>query len=923
MRSIKHLFTILFLIYGAFFLSFSSDALAVPTAESTSITKVDQAIWDAIQREVASRPEVFLFHAYDWELSSVTYSPDQSQAVVWLNPLDPDTGMIIATEPMVVIAELALSGSSSDSSNWQVVFRGDGGWAGKANNVSYMLPQELVIDQDKTLEAPQATLAALGGYKLPWAAGLTKNLTWSAEHTSCGEGYCIYAFDFSDGTMFPLLAAKGGIVFYAKDSCANGVTDCTNMIILKDVSTSPTSFQIYYHLANNTIPAALHNVGAVVSQGQYIGNVDDTGYSSANHLHFMVHTNSYGYWGVSVDITFRDVSINWDSTTQGGRPRTEAGTEILGGDWRTSYTSGNVGTNPPTGGLTLPYDKVTVSTQTIATSGWGTDDISVTRLQLLAYYDDSWHEVGAPQTANPFNYNLDLCSAGIPVGPFDLALRVWDYEGNQSLDPLGSRHLVKTINCSAQTSPVCIPDSEQVALYANRNFSGTCRLLGIGNHDTDQLSPVSTDDVESLILGDDVQIGLFDGSLSEPGRRITLTNTDRDLGDSPLGNDHLSSATVQYRTFTPLVALDETDPHGPSSVGPTAVDSITLAWRSDYSTKFQAKIFSGILDTSDDCGDPSPLIVREPVWSISPTWSIGTLPSGNYTWCVQGRITDKNNTQYYSDWMMKAFEVTDASLSVIATRTLPYFYDVESGTGDWTGSGLWRRIADSWNANNDLWVCNNTDGDYGDPTYGGGELTSPPIQIPTGGATLRFRYRYETESDQVFWDQRWVQISENGGRFKNLVQLSDDGMNTWLTGPAIDLADYAGSIVRIRFHFSIADKYYNGGLEGWLVDDISVTASSLQGCEESSNDTLATASVINLGDDKIAEICPAGDVDYYRFSTDEGDRLIASVDALQLPSPSSLDSHLTFLDLNKYGNSLIDSNNDIQPGVMTDSQLYY
>ncbi len=149
-------------------------------------------------------------------------------------------------------------------------------------------------------------------------------------------------------------------------------------------------------------------------------------------------------------------------------------------------------------------------------------------------------------------------------------------------------------------------------------------------------------------------------------------------------------------------------------------------------------------------------------------------------------------------------------------------------------------------------------------------------------------------------------------------------MNTWLTSPVIDLSDYANSVVRIRFHFSIVDKYYNGGLEGWLVDDITVTTPVPLGCEESvnANNTIVNATAINLGDDISATICPAGDVDYYKFSAGEGDRLIASVDASQLTPASLLDTHLTFLDQSKYGNSPIDSNDDLQPGVMTDSQLY-
>jgi hypothetical protein len=42
-----------------------------------------------------------------------------------------------------------------------------------------------------------------------------------------------------------------------------------------------------------------------------------------------------------VDITFRDVDINWDAGTQGGRPRLASEASWYGGSGRTYYTSAN------------------------------------------------------------------------------------------------------------------------------------------------------------------------------------------------------------------------------------------------------------------------------------------------------------------------------------------------------------------------------------------------------------------------------------------------------------------------------------------------------------------------------------------------------------------------------------------------------
>jgi len=66
-------------------------------------------------------------------------------------------------------------------------------------------------------------------------------------------------------------------------------------------------------------------------------------------VHFMVvakdtlyKTSSGYYFGRSEDITFRDVLINWDIATQGGRPRLAYEATTYGGVGQTWYISGNV-----------------------------------------------------------------------------------------------------------------------------------------------------------------------------------------------------------------------------------------------------------------------------------------------------------------------------------------------------------------------------------------------------------------------------------------------------------------------------------------------------------------------------------------------------------------------------------------------------
>ncbi|MBG0770458.1 MAG: hypothetical protein H0S82_02055, partial [Anaerolineaceae bacterium] len=160
-----------------------------------------------------------------------------------------------------------------------------------------------------------------------------------------------------------------------------------------------------------------------------------------------------GYvWGVALDITFKDVSINWDAATQGGRPRLAYEAETYGGEGQTYYTSGNTPANPPTGALTAPLSKTYQTNPLMTVSGWGQDDIAVTKLEILARYDDGdWITIDE-QTTTPFTAQVDLCNTDIPDGTFDLALRVWDYEGNPS-SILSVREVIKGVECTAGVDP--------------------------------------------------------------------------------------------------------------------------------------------------------------------------------------------------------------------------------------------------------------------------------------------------------------------------------------------------------------------------------------------------------------------------------------------------------------------------------------
>ena len=451
----SHLLTILLLIAAALILPSAGSPPPTPTSP-----EIQADLSKAFFRRLQSAPaaQALTLDLFQPELDTAFTSPDGKTAVLWLALRD-DSGHLLATEPGLALARLSQEG-------WQVLLPGDPGWKETlAALPAGMLPAELSPTPENIPLAPNAAAGPLTGYYLPYAAGTSHWLEGSISHfqsipalgyPSCTIDYCHYAYDFTDAGHFPLLASKDGAVVATRDSCSDGSTGCTNYIVLKN--NSDQAYQIYLHLSNGTIPNGL-TAGVEVQRGQYLGDTDDTGYSTSQHVHFMVTKSIWVggdgyYWGQSVDIRFADVTIN------NGIPRTcyevthfpiyDGAVDCLGSksdplnpanDW---YVSGNVGAYPPSGTLSRPVSGEIVAAGdnplvdvTAATS----DDVGVTAVRLVAKIDNQWVEIG-PMVTQPvqpdlYDWDVDLCAAAPFNGPLEVALRVWDHEGNvaEALDP--------------------------------------------------------------------------------------------------------------------------------------------------------------------------------------------------------------------------------------------------------------------------------------------------------------------------------------------------------------------------------------------------------------------------------------------------------------------------------------------------------
>lgn len=154
-------------------------------------------------------------------------------------------------------------------------------------------------------------------YKLPYAAGSTYQMNAGNEgdnsHHSSPWG--TYAYDFKMNLQDEILAARGGKVISLYEGSNEGgfsnfyetnFATYTNYVVIDH---GDGTSGLYAHLFNDSV---IPSVGDTILQGQSIGLVGSTGYSSGPHLHFSVqktpgkqdYGNTRGYWTESLPSSF-------------------------------------------------------------------------------------------------------------------------------------------------------------------------------------------------------------------------------------------------------------------------------------------------------------------------------------------------------------------------------------------------------------------------------------------------------------------------------------------------------------------------------------------------------------------------------------------------------------------------------------------
>lgn len=167
------------------------------------------------------------------------------------------------------------------------------------------------------------------------------------------------------------------------------------------------------------------------------------------------------------------------------------------------------------------------------------------------------------------------------------------------------------------------------------------------------------------------------------------------------------------------------------------------------------------------------------------------------------------------------------------TSSTIFFYDnMESGVNGWTTerySGttddLWHQTLTDANSPTKSWWC----GVVGQSNYSTGNrihnaLISPTINLTSasGSVILTFAEKYFTEKG---WDFCMVDASSNAGTnwtpLRGLYGISTSGNSNGWKLTQLNLSQFAGSQINIRFRFDTGDSLFND-FTGWFIDDIIV-----------------------------------------------------------------------------------------------------
>ena len=114
----------------------------------------------------------------------------------------------------------------------------------------------------------------------------------------------------------------------------------------------------------------------------------------------------------------------------------------------------------------------------------------------------------------------------------------------------GLRTILNNASCSQVQPPVCIPGADQVALYTDASYQGSCSLFGVGKFlEPENLGVLGDNNVESLLVGSTLRAILHD---FRDWRNEAFEVNDANLRDNRVSANFVSGLKVQTRSTLPV-----------------------------------------------------------------------------------------------------------------------------------------------------------------------------------------------------------------------------------------------------------------------------------------------------------------------------------------------------------------------------------
>jgi hypothetical protein len=159
--------------------------------------------------------------------------------------------------------------------------------------------------------------------------------------------------------------------------------------------------------------------------------------------------------------------------------------------------------------------------------------------------------------------------------------------------------------------------------------------------------------------------------------------------------------------------------------------------------------------------------------------------------------------------------------------------DMESGSGNWTATGLWHLAqsgtcaSPAYGSAVSAWYFGQDSGcNFKGSGAVKGTLTSRDISGVTASSKLSFKFLREVESTSSgSYDKTSVEVSGDGGSTWKALwskDSSDSSAKAWKSSGDLSLAEFAGKTIQVRFSFDSVDDYANEFI-GWMIDDVRVT----------------------------------------------------------------------------------------------------